>query len=73
MAQLLSSEREVVMSHRDVAEKLRHLRVAHPSGEVGTVIEAIMIQEEQIARLENDISKLKSEILQLKNQAAKRY
>lgn len=49
------------------------MKTAHPSGEVGTVIEAITIQEERVARLENDISKLKSEIQQLKSQAAKRY
>jgi len=54
-------------------EKLRLLRLSHPSGEVGTVIEAITIQEERLSRMENDIMKLKGEIQQLRNQGMKRY
>jgi len=61
------------MSNRDVMEKLRLLRLSHPSGEVGTVIEAITIQEERLSRMENDIMKLKGEIQQLRNQGMKRY
>ena len=61
------------MSQRDIFEKMRLLKGTHPSGEVGTVIEAIMIQEDRMARMENDISKLKAEMQQLRNSGLKRY
>ena len=60
-------------SYRDTTEKMRQLHSSHPSGDVGTVIDAIRNQEERIARMENEISKLRSEMLQLKNQGAKRH
>ena len=61
------------MSYRDIAEKIRRLRESHPSGEVGTVIEAVANQEERLARIENELNKVRSEMQQLKSQALKRY
>ena len=60
-------------SYRDTTEKMRQLHTSHPSGDVGTVIDAIRNQDERIGRMENEISKLRSEIQQLKTQSAKRY